>query len=379
MSTTTTTTKKFRIDAKKFFLTFSQCACPPSVVKERIKDLFKERLDYTIIGQEHHKDGNLHLHVLIVLKYKFNCRNPRFFDQLTGTHGKYEAARNESNCIKYICKEGFKIEAEGIDWQEALKLVKRKQSTKSAKVALMVMDSQPLEEINEEFPGYMLLHHQQIASYQQFLKNLKNLKRPLIPWSGCHLPNSQRSSMNGWERKIISWLNLNMAHSRPHKQPQLWVHGPTGAGKSLLLFTLLKHFNGYEIPDDNGWFEDYDDEYHFIYCDEYNDRLLAPRTINQLAEGTWMKLKRRGRAPYHKQKNLPLIICSNKTIDEIYATCTPRVLEAIKKRFEEIEIPEGKVLRLQTEFESSDEDTQPLYFSEDEDEFGSSADHNPFE
>ena len=170
-----------------------------------------------------------------------------------------------------------------------------------------------------------------------------------------------------------------MTHSRQHKQKQLWVHGATGAGKSLLFFTLLKHFNGYEIPDDHGWFEDYDDEYHFIYIDEYNDAFLSAPILNRIAEGSWVKLKRRGRAPYIKKKNLPLIICSNKSLDEVYATQAPRVLDAIKERFKVVEIPEGSTLKIETEFESSDEDTLPLFFSDEEDEVTTSGESYPFE
>jgi len=357
----------FRINARRFFLTYAQCSTQPSVVLERIKDFFKERLDYAIVGQEHHKDGNLHLHVLIVLKDKYNCRNERVFDGFAGKHGKYEAAKSESGCIKYVCKEGFNIISHGIDWKEALRLVQRKQSTKSAKVAHMVMEDAPLEQINEEFPGYMLLHHQQIESYQQFVQNLRAQKKTLIPWNGCNTLRSRRQLENGWEKNIIGWLNSNMGvKNRRHKTKQLWVYGETGVGKSLLIHTLLQHFHGYEVPEDNGWIEDYNDDFDFIYVDEYNDSFMTGSFLNRLAEGVEMKLKRRGRTPYIKKKNLPLIICSNQSISEVYASQPSRVLDAMRARFLEVEIPEGEKLMVLTKFDTSDEDTCEMYFSEEE-------------
>lgn len=158
-------------------------------------------------------------------------------------------------------------------------------------------------------------------------------------------------------------MNLKDRH---HKQKQLWICASTGAGKSLLLHTLQKHFHGYEIPEDNGWLEDYSDDYDFIYIDEYNDPFISGALLNKIAEGVPVKLKRRGRAPYLKQKNLPLIICSNQTISECYATQHSRVLDAMRARFLEVEIPEGESLRIVTEFDSSDEDTCEMYFSDED-------------
>jgi hypothetical protein len=119
---------------------------------------------------------------------------------------------------------------------------------------------------------------------------------------------------------------------------QLWIHGSTGLGKSRLISKMMKYFRGYELPNDNGWFDDYSDDYQFMYADEYRGHLTV-RTLNSLAEGRLMHLRRRGTSPIEKTKNLPMVICSNLSPYEVYSKCTPVSLDAIMARFIVVYLP----------------------------------------
>lgn len=100
---TPTPVKKFRIHARNLFLTYPQCDVDPTVVLERIK-LWSDTtvpVEWAIVGQEHHKDGALHLHCCIHLKRKRNFHTPGCFDFLTLKHGNYQACRNLKHVVKW--------------------------------------------------------------------------------------------------------------------------------------------------------------------------------------------------------------------------------------------------------------------------------------
>lgn len=61
-----------------------------------------------LIGQEHHKDGDLHLHAYVKYMNQINTRNSKFFDiDYDGKvyHGNYQKAKCAIASIRYITKE----------------------------------------------------------------------------------------------------------------------------------------------------------------------------------------------------------------------------------------------------------------------------------
>ena len=122
----------------------------------------------------------------------------------------------------------------------------------------------------------------------------------------------------------------------------------------------MKYFRGYEIPNDNGWFDNYSNDYEFLYVDEFRGHITV-RMLNSLAEGRLMSLPRRGTAPIMKTKNLPMIVLSNMSPYEVYSKCTPVSLNAILARFLVINIlGPVNVHFVNNDGESSDEDTCEL-------------------
>lgn len=80
--------EKFRLNKKNLALTWPQCDTDKKVVEENIKKFFDGNLKGYIIAQEHHKDGNLHIHAAVHCIQKVDIKNPNALDILTGKHGK---------------------------------------------------------------------------------------------------------------------------------------------------------------------------------------------------------------------------------------------------------------------------------------------------
>ena len=114
-----TTTKKFRLASKSFFLTYPkhftnkegiEIAIEVSEIQNELEEIFKNREILTFIIAEEESDSDTpyeHFHVFIEVKYKKNIISPDRLD-IKGIHGNYQSARNKKQVIDYISK-GEKI------------------------------------------------------------------------------------------------------------------------------------------------------------------------------------------------------------------------------------------------------------------------------
>lgn len=360
--TSTTTTTKFLIHAKNLFVTFPQCPLDPGVVCLAIQNLFKDKLEYLIIGQEHHQDGNFHLHALIVLKNRYHTTNPRFLD-VRGYHPNVQPARQVNQCILYVTKENYNIVSYGIDWKQAREAALKKKSVKSTIMASRLMQGDTIMDLTEENPGFVLMNLKKLLDFQNWWQTQTVLKESLLPFHSCH--QVDRDSGRDWELKIVHWINLNFSQKRKHKQPQLWIYGWKDSGKTHLLMTLMKYFHGYEIPDDSNWYDGYNDDYDFAWIDEFKGQKKI-QWMNAFVEGRPLSLPQRGTHPYVKKHNMPVIVCSNYPISGCYSKADNVVVDAIQCRFKEIMVPPGERIDIQFEFDASDEDTAPMYSDEED-------------
>ncbi len=100
---------KFRLSAKKLFLTYSQV--PVDVPKERLLQELQGKVSFAhfVIGRELHQDGGAHFHAVLISDKKFNICNANMLDvELNGTqfHGNYGTTRHVNSSIEYACKDG---------------------------------------------------------------------------------------------------------------------------------------------------------------------------------------------------------------------------------------------------------------------------------
>jgi len=106
----------FRIDAKNFFLTYSNVE--QQGWTEFTKDdllTFLSGLDgvhYAITCKELHESGDVHFHALVKFEKKKNLRNERYFD-FNGVHPNIQGCRNVPASILYIKKDNDYVERGG--------------------------------------------------------------------------------------------------------------------------------------------------------------------------------------------------------------------------------------------------------------------------
>lgn len=97
-----------RLNGKCFLLTYAQCPEDKSELYDFL--LLKGNIERCIIGQEHHEDGNLHLHAYVEYKNKkdvgFKHFDWRGFHPNISMHKKgFSPQKSAENCWKYCCKE----------------------------------------------------------------------------------------------------------------------------------------------------------------------------------------------------------------------------------------------------------------------------------
>lgn len=99
--------KKFRVNAKRFFLTYSQV--PSILTPESVLSQLEEKLDFSeyAIGEEYHADGGKHFHAVLVSERRQDIRSVAVFDlEFEGeTYPCHcEGVRNLPSAVKYACK-----------------------------------------------------------------------------------------------------------------------------------------------------------------------------------------------------------------------------------------------------------------------------------
>nr|AFB83432.1 replication associated protein [Cotton leaf curl Burewala virus] len=108
--------KRFKIQAKNYFITYPQCSLTKEEALSQIQAInTPSNKKYIKLCRELHEDGSPHLHVLIQFEGKFVCTNNRFFDLVSPTrsahfHPNIQGAKSSSDVKAYIDKDGDTLE-----------------------------------------------------------------------------------------------------------------------------------------------------------------------------------------------------------------------------------------------------------------------------
>lgn len=308
----------FQIRAKNLFLTYPQCPTDPFLMMERIQQAWDWK--WIIVAQERHQDGNLHVHCAVALQELLSTRAADFADFIAGQHGNYQAMKNVKATIKYVTKDGSFI-ADGIDVAAATR--GGRMSSPAGQIAAMVADGKTIEELHAEYPEYFVANLSRVQAYVAW-RQVQSFRLREPRWSGC-------ASVSASDSGLVEWLNSNICKERPFRQKQLWLHGPSGVGKTTLLDKLRSVLRVYELPKSEDFYDFYDNGcYDLIVCDEFK----AHKTItflNEFIQGTQMVIRKKGSQAI-KSENLPVIICSNYTIRECYPKVAEVGLVALESR-----------------------------------------------
>lgn len=362
--------------AKNLLLTYPKNNTKKETCLENIKKHYKNKLKYAIVSEELHKAGDKHLHVFISLNVNGLRNYHDDLDLFAGKHGNYKAAGSIPKSVAYVIKDGDYVTfPPNLDCKGLIEAGKKKTSAKSVLVAMKIQEGSSDKEIalDPELCGYFLEKAPKINAYRSFLQSLKyeaNLKPFFIP------------QVNGFDNPIDSqiagWLQKNIRQKRPQRQKQLWLHGSTRMGKSTLVSNLAKMLNTYFFPT---WTfpyqEGYNDSFELVVFEEFSGGV--PITfMNQFVEGQIMTLNVKN-SSYRKLKNMPVIVLSNLSIDEVYhkvKETSYKKFEAFKDRFREIYVAKPIDLYYNHDFEAanqdsaedSEEDNQPKSKEDSEEE-----------
>lgn len=323
--------RKFRLRAKTYFLTFPQNTTAAQEVATRIRSKYGPDLEWFIVAQEEHKDGEPHLHVLLRFKAEKSVSNAREFDALADKHPNIVCPRNLSATVRYVTKDG-KYEAEGIDVSAYVKAGKDHRSSRAAIVAEKLRNGTDLATLLDEDAGYVLQNLRKIREFQHLVQEQELLKK---------LKTSRPFSLRLTNCDGSFW-QIDIGQQRQSGDPHYWIVGPTGVGKTTrVLDPLRSEGAGFCMPYNNDW-TGYSDHYQFIYADEFKGQCTS-FTLNQVCDGGLCKLNTKG-GTVVKKKPLPVIIVSNFEPKDVYKC--PIIVSTIERRFTVVYLREDFASRI---------------------------------
>lgn len=331
----------FRLQAKRLFLTYPQCAISKELAQENLNIHFPN-LTWYIIAEEQHKDGTPHLHIALESEDKLHLsgvKGTKILDALVacsshpnGKHGNYQAMKSVKGSVEYLIKDNSYL-VHGINPEEVL----RKQSSKNPEFKTVVqkmLEGCTPTQILQEHPTCYAARRKNILDFHFDLTQLKKSTMPTTRL--CRTLPKDLMVDTTYGLRLTTWLNKNLssqADPRVFKQEQLWLYGPSNVGKTSILNELGKHLRIYHIPAKDYYCEWTDENYDLAALDEYTGSKTLG-FLNSWLEGSPLPLDQKNKPNYVKKFNIPTIICSNLSPDQIYAKCKDVQLTALKNRLE---------------------------------------------
>nr|CAR82116.1 replication associated protein (Rep) [Tomato yellow leaf curl Mali virus] len=233
--------KRFKINAKNYFLTYPQCSLSLSEALFQLQTLETpvNKL-YIKICRELHENGEPHLHALVQFEGKYQCTNNRFFDLVspsrsTHFHPNIQGAKSSSDVKSYIDKDG-----DTIDWGE-FQIDGRsarggQQSANDAYAAAINAGSksEALRVIRELAPkDYVLQFHNLNSNLDRIFQE------PPAPYISPFLS----SSFNQVPEELEIWVSENVMSSaaRPWRPDSIVIEGDSRTGKTMWARSLGPH------------------------------------------------------------------------------------------------------------------------------------------
>nr|AMW86968.1 replication associated protein [Sida golden yellow vein virus] len=234
--------KRFKINAKNFFLTYADCSLNKEEALSQLQKLNTPvNQKFIKICREFHKNGNPHLHVLIQFEGKYQCTNNRFFDLVSPTrsahfHPNIQRAKSSSDVKSYINKDGDTLEwgEFQIDGRSARGGCQTANDT-YAKALNASSAEEALQIIKEEQPQHFFLqHHNLVANAQRIFSKAPE------PW----VPPFPLSSFTAVPDEMQEWSDSYFgrgAAARPERPVSLIVEGDSRTGKTMWARSLGPH------------------------------------------------------------------------------------------------------------------------------------------
>lgn len=335
--------KKFRTASKLHFLTYPQCEIPLEEIQKQLKEKYGDKYGWSVISSEDHEEREndtnvgVHRHVMIECCKNFETTNSRYWDlkyQEKVYHPHFEPAKKKVHCLKYVIKDGVYI-VDGtykelpFSIDNYLEANQTKSSYGWTFMANEIKSGKTLDDLDDVCPGNVARDKRKLEEYITFQNEKKIRKTPKPKFLGFQKP---RNMPYDWTL-IVDWANPNFTKPRDLRQDQLWICSKAfKLGKSWpWSVTLRKYFNLYK------WSKAEKQGKQVLTCDYIlMDEFKGHMSIADLKElsqmyGVSIDIKFGDITLF--EKNVPLIITSNRTPREVYHKCAEEDIASLLSRF----------------------------------------------
>jgi len=342
--------KQFRMEARHILYTWPQCDEEPKMVLDRMVRYFTSKnIDYIVVAREKHQDGSLHLHAVSSCEKKCFWHGFRWPDGFTGTHGNYQPCRDLKGSTDYVMKDkDFVVYPEGYDWEKRWEntTVGGRKRKVSDIIFGAIRDGASVRQmlLTDKRVGWIGIHHSRLLEFETAVRRAREAES-ISSKEEWHCV-AKTSSMSYAEERITDWMNANLSQQQTPSTAvtralgalQLYVHGPTGVGKTHLITRLRAYFRIYDVTMEEDWMDDYnDDDFDLIVMEEFRGQKMVT-WMNKFIDGQVVPLRRKGQSAYLKKKNLPVIILSNYSLSGAYKNSSEEKLAPLSRRLEQIDL-----------------------------------------
>lgn len=341
----------FQCKAKQFLLTIPQDGTPLAAISDALNQELGNKLRFAVISAELHLDGSPHRHLYLQFREVFRLSNATRFDFLTGQHCNIQKVgkthSDQVRACRYVMKDKefvlLNITQAELDLELEMKSSGGTKVTPSAEIVNALRAGTTVSTVLKNFPAQGLLNLKKIQDYANFLAGeklkikTKRFKEMKIKENRTFLTRPQDVAPL---QQVCDWFNQNIfKDDRPIRTPQLWLYGPPGIGKSSLIAQLSECLKLYLVPAED-WDCGYEDDLDLAVLDEFTGYKTL-YWMNRFLDGSQMPLKKKGMAATAiKTKNIPVLVLSNNTPQDVYKEAASKGLAAL----DALAGPNGRVL-----------------------------------
>jgi len=331
---------RFQAKSKQFLLTIAQDGTSLEAIRTSLEDHMGPLLRFAVISSELHSDGSPHRHLYLQFLEPHRVKKATHFDFLTSSHVNIQKVgkthSDQVRACRYVMKDKdfvlLNITQAELDLELEMKSARGTKDTPSAQIVNALRAGTTVSDVLKNYPGPGLLNLKKIQEYSNFLateaSRLKSKR-----FSNMKIKDVAAFTTRPQDRVVLeqvcAWFNENIyADDRPIRTPQLWLWGPPGCGKSSLIAKLQDCMKMYLVPAED-WDCGYADDLDLAVLDEFTGYKTL-YWMNRFLDGSCMPLKKKGAAAtFIKSKNIPVIVLSNATPQEVYKEASSKGLPAL--------------------------------------------------
>lgn len=319
--------RSFRLQSIRVLLTFSQTGNVGELELIQGYHLaLLPPLSYYLLSREHHADGGIHHHLVVVFKEKLRTSDVRFFDWMfDGIHPNIQSIKHSNADIKraigYVKKDDDFVE-DGIS-----PLAPPREAT-MARISKLVLEGKSVAEIDILEHIAMIMHDQKIA--RSVARFESRTIESLLPWVPPLVQAVPAADLDPWHiqrvihleemNKIAGWLRDNIRQDdRDARSPHLWLWSKASLiGKTRFISQLKTMLRVFDAPTEgHDWMTGFSDDYDLVVFEDYHGSMTLG-FLKKFLQKYPMKVAQKHLGLVQKTRNVPTIFTANNPPEGIY-------------------------------------------------------------